>query len=214
MTANPFKPTAGKMPPILVGRQNIIDDFQEALANGAGAPGRLMLIMGQRGYGKTVMLTELRRLAEDAGWVTLSETASEGLAARLVRALNPKGWRVESATVSPSIGIPGIASASLGNASITFDDTAALTFGNRRSAMVALSLRLGMWSGALKTRFWLLAMRFARRPSMRLVRRLASSFALWLPMIQRRRRWPKLPIGWEKVAAGPTSIAKCSLPRK
>lgn len=52
MTANPFKPTAGKMPPILVGRQNIIDDFQEALANGAGAPGRLMLIMGQRGYVK------------------------------------------------------------------------------------------------------------------------------------------------------------------
>lgn len=130
MTANPFKPTAGKMPPILVGRQNIIDDFQEALANGAGAPGRLMLIMGQRGYGKTVMLTELRRLAEDAGWATLSETASEGLAARLVRALNPKGWRVESATVSPSIGIPGIASASLGNASITFDDTAALTLRN------------------------------------------------------------------------------------
>lgn len=50
---NPFKPTAGKMPPVLVGRQNIIEDFQEALDNGAGAPGRLMLIMGQRGYGKT-----------------------------------------------------------------------------------------------------------------------------------------------------------------
>lgn len=118
------------MPPILVGRQNIIDDFQEALVNGAGAPGRLMLIMGQRGYGKTVMLTELRRLAEDAGWITLSETASEGLTARLVQALNPKGWRVESATVSPSIGIPGVASASLGNASIAFDDTAALTLRN------------------------------------------------------------------------------------
>lgn len=130
MTANPFKPTAGKMPPILIGRQNIIDDFQEALVNGAGAPGRLMLIMGQRGYGKTVMLTELRRLAEDAGWVTLSETASEGLTARLVQALNSKGWRAESATVSPSIGIPGVASASLGNVSIAFDDTAALTLRN------------------------------------------------------------------------------------
>ena len=44
MTANPFKPTAGKMPPILIGRQNIIDDFQEALVNGAGAPGRLMCV--------------------------------------------------------------------------------------------------------------------------------------------------------------------------
>ena len=96
---NPFKPTAGKMPPVLVGRQNIIEDFQEALDNGAGAPGRLMLIMGQRGYGKTVMLTELRRLAEQHGWMTISETASEGLTARLISALTPKGWHMERATV-------------------------------------------------------------------------------------------------------------------
>ncbi|MCI8425395.1 MAG: ATP-binding protein [Adlercreutzia sp.] len=130
MAVNPFKPTAGKMPPILVGRQNIIDDFREGLINGAGAPGRLMLVMGQRGYGKTVMLTEMRRIAEDFGWITVSETASEGLTARLISALNPKGWRLESATVSPSVGIPGVASASLGNASITFEETAALTLRN------------------------------------------------------------------------------------
>jgi len=136
---NPFKPTAGKMPPVLVGRQNIIEDFQEALDNGAGAPGRLMLIMGQRGYGKTVMLTELRRLAEQHGWMTISETASEGLTARLISALAPKGWHMERATVSPSVDIPGIASASLGNASISFDDTAALTL--RRAIDEALGSR-------------------------------------------------------------------------
>ncbi len=136
---NPFKPTAGKMPPVLVGRQNIIEDFQEALDNGAGAPGRLMLIMGQRGYGKTVMLTELRRLAEQHGWMTISETASEGLTARLISALTPKGWHMECATVSPSVDIPGIASASLGNASISFDDTAALTL--RRAIDEALGSR-------------------------------------------------------------------------
>ncbi len=130
MVANPFKPTAGKMPPILIGRQNIIDDFQEALTNGAGAPGRLMLIMGQCGYGKTVMLTELRRLAEASGWTAFSETASEGLTARLIRALKHKSWHMEGATVSPSVGIAGVASASLGNASIAFDDTAALTLRN------------------------------------------------------------------------------------
>ncbi|WP_296009168.1 AAA family ATPase [uncultured Adlercreutzia sp.] len=130
MVANPFKPTAGKMPPILIGRQSIIDDFREGLANGAGAPGRLMLVMGQRGYGKTVMLTEMRRIADDCGWLTISETASEGLTARLINALNPKGWHLEGATVSPSVGIPGVASASLGNASIAFDETAALTLRN------------------------------------------------------------------------------------
>lgn len=61
---NPFKPTAGKMPPILIGRELAIRDFEEALDNGAGAPGRLMLISGQCGFGKTVMLTELGRVAK------------------------------------------------------------------------------------------------------------------------------------------------------
>ena len=42
MVINPFKPTAGKMPPILIGRQSIIEDFSEALTNGVGAPGRIM----------------------------------------------------------------------------------------------------------------------------------------------------------------------------
>lgn len=28
---NPFKPTAGKMPPILIGRESVIRDFEEAL---------------------------------------------------------------------------------------------------------------------------------------------------------------------------------------
>ena len=89
-----------------------------------------MLIMGQRGYGKTVMLTELRKIASDAGWVVVSETASEGLSARLVSALNSKGWHLQSATVNPSVSIPGIAQASIGGASIAFDETAALTLRN------------------------------------------------------------------------------------
>lgn len=61
---NPFTPAAGKMPPVLVGRESLICDFEEALDNGAGAPGRLMLISGQLGFGKTVMLAELGRRAE------------------------------------------------------------------------------------------------------------------------------------------------------
>lgn len=64
MAVNPFKPTAGKMPPILIGRHSIIEDFSEALTNGVGAPGRIMLVTGQRGFGKTVMLTEFRRIAK------------------------------------------------------------------------------------------------------------------------------------------------------
>ena len=68
MNPNPFKPTAGKRPPILIGRESVVEDFEEGLDNGAGAPGRLMLITGNRGCGKTVLLRELQRLASEHGW--------------------------------------------------------------------------------------------------------------------------------------------------
>lgn len=121
---NPFKPTAGKMPPILIGRQSIIDDFKEGLENGAGAPGRLMLITGQRGYGKTVMLAELGRVAKDAGWEVISETASESMCDRLVSALVRPGMKLRGVNVQPSIGVSGILNASLGGASFSVDQVA------------------------------------------------------------------------------------------
>ena len=87
MNPNPFKPTAGKRPPILIGRESVIEDFEEGLDNGAGAPGRLMLITGNRGCGKTVLLRELQRLANERGWAVVSDSASLGLCDRLADAL-------------------------------------------------------------------------------------------------------------------------------
>lgn len=127
MSVNPFKPTAGKMPPILIGRQSIVDDFTEGLDNGAGAPGRLMLITGQCGYGKTVMLTELGRIAASRDWIVLSETASNGMCDRLAAELAPGGLRLKDMKLGPSIDIPGVASASLGSASFTSPRNDALT---------------------------------------------------------------------------------------
>lgn len=46
---NPFKPTAGGEPPLLIGRDRIIRDFEKGLDNGVGAPGRIMLVTGARG---------------------------------------------------------------------------------------------------------------------------------------------------------------------
>ena len=122
MSSNPFKPTAGKMPPILIGRQDIVDDFSYALENGAGAPGRLMLITGQRGFGKTVMLTELRRTAQSFGWETFSETASQGMTQRLITALSSKKRQVAEATFAPSVSVAGIASVSLGSVAVVSPD--------------------------------------------------------------------------------------------
>lgn len=87
---NPFKPTAGKMPPVLVGREKVTDDFLEGLANGEGAPGRLMRITGPRGSGKTALLSELASIAEDEGWLVVNVSGSGDLLASLSRRLMRK----------------------------------------------------------------------------------------------------------------------------
>ena len=149
MVINPFKPTAGKMPPILIGRQSIIEDFSEALTNGVGAPGRIMLVAGQRGFGKTVMLTEFRRIAKAQHWEVIGETASAGLAARLIAALSPSGLRLDQANIGPSIGISGIATASLGQAHFSAESNP-LTLRNALNKQLG-SKKLGKGKGILIT---------------------------------------------------------------
>ncbi|KFI54663.1 ATP-binding protein [Bifidobacterium callitrichos] len=111
--SNPFKPSAGFTPPLLIGRNEVIDDFVEGLDDGPGAPSRLMRITGARGVGKTVLLSEFSRIAQERGWDVIRESASKGLAARLVTHLRTEkgsfGFRV-----SPSISIANIAGGSLG----------------------------------------------------------------------------------------------------
>ena len=72
---NPFKPTAGAEPPVLIGRDKVIRDFEDALEEGVGARARLMRITGPRGSGKTVLLSELGDLAQSRGWVVVDVTA-------------------------------------------------------------------------------------------------------------------------------------------
>lgn len=98
---NPFKPTAGKNPPELIGRDEVLLEFEEALQNGAGAPGRLMRISGIRGMGKTVMLNELGALATQAGWTVVAETASGSFTERIASRLGRTGW--SHAVVEPDV---------------------------------------------------------------------------------------------------------------
>ena len=75
---------------------------------------------------KTVMLTELGRVAKKHDWVVVSDTASNGLCERLVAALSAGGLKFGGATISPSVGVGGMISASLGSVSIS-PSNAALT---------------------------------------------------------------------------------------
>lgn len=83
MLTNPFTPTFGVSPPMLVGRDDLIEEFASALDDGPGASGRATIYTGARGTGKTVMLNKVQDVAKKNGWLVISETATPGFINRL-----------------------------------------------------------------------------------------------------------------------------------
>lgn len=90
MAVNPFKPTFGVSPPVLVGRDALIDEFVEGLEDGPGSAARATIYTGARGSGKTVMLNEVEDRARELGWLVVSETASPGFVDRISRQELPR----------------------------------------------------------------------------------------------------------------------------
>lgn len=75
---NPFSPGAGSPPPELVGRQHLLDKAHimfERLK--AGRSEKSFLLIGLRGVGKTVLLSEIGRLAEQSGHKSIFIEADE-----------------------------------------------------------------------------------------------------------------------------------------
>lgn len=76
---NPFKPSFGSTPPVLVGRAQDLEDFAVGLEEGPGSPNRATIFTGARGVGKTVMLSEVSERASRNGWITVDVTAAPGM---------------------------------------------------------------------------------------------------------------------------------------
>ena len=72
---NPFKPTAGANPPLLVGRDDLIEEFAESIEDAPGAPMRLSIFTGRRGVGKTAR----RRVHADGGGPGVPERGHHAL---------------------------------------------------------------------------------------------------------------------------------------
>lgn len=90
---NPFKPSFGVSPPLLVGRDALIEEFADGLDDGPGSPSRATLYTGARGAGKTVMLNAVEERARERGWIVISETAAPGLVDRLTQRRLPEVLR-------------------------------------------------------------------------------------------------------------------------
>ncbi|WIB76997.1 ATP-binding protein [Curtobacterium sp. MCPF17_002] len=84
---NPYSPGSGRRPPELVGRTNELEAFDTLRArvtNGLGDRG--VVLTGLRGVGKTVLLNEMHRMADDFEWLTVRiEARRDEAGARTVR---------------------------------------------------------------------------------------------------------------------------------
>ncbi len=93
---NPFKPGAGRVPPVLAGRDALLDAIDRTLVETleSSEGGRPMVVSGLRGVGKTVLLNEVARRASETGrWSVVKLEASrdrslqQGIARQLHGAL-------------------------------------------------------------------------------------------------------------------------------
>ena len=78
---NPYSPGAGSPPPELVGRDPVLEQARILLGRVKHKkPEKSMLLTGLRGVGKTVLLNEIKRMADNDGYRTIFLEAHEGKA--------------------------------------------------------------------------------------------------------------------------------------
>ena len=78
MATNPFSPSFGTSPPLLAGRDEILDMFAEAVASGPTHPAYTSILVGRRGAGKTVTLNALQDDVRQLGWLVVAVDAASG----------------------------------------------------------------------------------------------------------------------------------------
>ncbi|OUP11168.1 ATP-binding protein [Collinsella sp. An2] len=89
-----FSPSFGNRPAYLVGREQILQGFLNGLLSMPGSKDRAVVMLGQRGSGKTVLLWELADRAAERGYVVATPTiVSEGMLERIVEKIQEHGSR-------------------------------------------------------------------------------------------------------------------------
>lgn len=75
---NPFTPNAGAPPPLLSGRDSLLEDFEVLLSRvGRGLTDKGMIVTGLRGVGKTVLLNAFEARAVSRGHIVIKVEASK-----------------------------------------------------------------------------------------------------------------------------------------
>lgn len=75
---NPYTPNAGAQPPAVIGRDDLLEDFEVLLARlSLGRTSQSMIITGLRGVGKTVLLGQFYRVALAHNWVVIESEVTK-----------------------------------------------------------------------------------------------------------------------------------------
>lgn len=92
-----FSPSFGNRPSQLVGREDVLSSLLAGLQTTPGSRERAVVMLGQRGSGKTVLLWELADQATAAGFAVATPTiAAEGMVGRIVEKIQDAGSRYVS----------------------------------------------------------------------------------------------------------------------
>lgn len=81
---NPFNPSFGRIPEILLNRGQLIDEITDELDN-PNSPYKVSIVYGMRGVGKTTFLTEVgHRMARKSNWLVVDLAMESDLLATLI----------------------------------------------------------------------------------------------------------------------------------
>jgi hypothetical protein len=122
-------PSFGNRPDDLVGREAAIADFKEGLSGLPGNRSRAMLIIGQRGMGKTALLLEMADIAAASGFVSASVLANDYMLDEILQLIQIGGAKYAG---KKSRGVKSVNASALGfSFGLTFSDEVENKYGFR-----------------------------------------------------------------------------------
>ena len=82
-----FHPTFGSRPAQIVGRDQVLEKFQNGLSESIGSRNRCILMTGQGGMGKTALLLEMADIAKDHDMIPALVTAYEEMNTEIIETI-------------------------------------------------------------------------------------------------------------------------------
>ena len=128
-----FSPSFGNRPSYFVGREALMGRLIAGLENAPGSRSRAVVLLGQRGSGKTVLLSELADRAANKGYVVATPTvAAGGMLERIVEKIQDSGERYAKDRKARVSG------ASVGALGFPLDCSSRVKFRRRRASSTSL----------------------------------------------------------------------------